>query len=228
MSKKAIEQRRRLWSNLVWLDNAAALLLGRPCGIEMNFVDVLPPSSLSDESLQACSPPSVERTSEPTTTLTSSSPSVTIYTFVCLRHSLALIMSKISKHFHAFPGQPRRYNDVIELDAELLHYRESLPRVYQLDDKGPVDKSFDQLCPFLTLHRHLINLELHYVRIALHRPYLLVDSELYSASREACLETAKWDLSARKRFEAVVKCPLMDGSSLKLGGLHRIFKWVIV
>jgi hypothetical protein len=226
MSKQAIEQRRRLWSNLVWLDNAAALLLGRPCGIEMSYVDVLPPSSLSDEALQSGTPPpsTADRTSEPMASASSSSPPPTIYTFVCLRHSLALIMSKISRHFHAYPGQPRRYSDVTELDAELLRYRDSLPGPYQLGEKGAVDKSFDQLCPFLPLHRHLINLELHYVRIALHRPYLLVDSEVYSASREACLETAKWDLSARKRYEADVSWPRKSGSSNQLGGLHRIFK----
>lgn len=228
LSRVAIEQRRRLWSNLLWLDQSSALLLGRPSAIDLSYVDVLPPCPISDESLATSyhspswNPPSPEETFS-----FSSSFPPTIYHFVCLRHSLALIMAKITRHFHAHPGQPRNYKELLEIDDLLVQYRHSLPSIFQMDNNANViDRSWDDSCNFLPLHRYLINIELHYVRIALHRPYLLLDTdEKYIASKLAGLETAQWDLAIRRAVEE--RGPGWPKEKVDAGiggGVHRMFK----
>ncbi|KAG8703765.1 hypothetical protein FRC08_002650 [Ceratobasidium sp. 394] len=51
--------------------------------------------------------------------------------------------------------------------------------------------------PFLALHRLMINTEIQYVQIALHRPYVLRMGEKYDPARTACFDAARIDCRCR-------------------------------
>ncbi len=118
-------------------------------------------------------------------------------TFVVLRHTLAGIMGRIS-HFFQKVNSPRHYSDVLALDDELVKFTQSLPPYYSLDP----DTSLDETHFYIPAHRFLLVTEILFVRITLHRPFLLrrLSSDKYLRSRKACFECAMQDFGIRRRF----------------------------
>ena len=121
-------------------------------------------------------------------------------TFFILRHQLAVVMGHISDFFQNVHS-PRHYSDVIALDDELLNWKQDLPPFYSLDP----DTSLDVSHPYIPMQRFLLVTEFLFVRISLHRPYLLrkLDSSKYSRSRDACFESALKDHQIRQEYIAV-------------------------
>ena len=108
-------------------------------------------------------------------------------------------MGRMSDFFQNV-NSPRHYADVIALDDELLKYKQNLPTYYSLDP----DTSLDDSHPYIPLQRFLLVTEFLFVRISLHRPYLLrkLDSTKYSRSRDACFESALKDHQIRQEYIA--------------------------
>lgn len=142
-------------------------------------------------------------------------------TFVILRHQLAKIIGHIVHHFQ-FVRSHLRYQEVLNLDNELQQFVAALPPHYSLDP----DTSLDAVLDFLPVHRFLIVTEVYFVRISLHRPYLLrkLDSDRFNFSRKACFDSAKRDFEARQAFKATTHKTILDS----LGGAYREFQAAMI
>lgn len=118
-------------------------------------------------------------------------------TFVILRHQLASIIGRMVHHFQKV-NSPSHYSDVLALDDDLLKFVATLPPHFALDP----DTSLDEKMQFLPVHRFLLTTEIVFVRVILHRPYLLrkLSSDRYLRSRIACFESAIKDFEVRKAF----------------------------
>lgn len=118
-------------------------------------------------------------------------------TYIILRHTLSSIMGRMAHHFQKI-SSARHYSDVLALDDELLKFIQSLPPFYSLDP----DTSLDETHFYIPAHRYLLVTEILFVRITLHRPYLLrrLGSDRYVRSRNACFDCAMKDFMIRRRF----------------------------
>lgn len=122
-------------------------------------------------------------------------------TFVILRHQLAKIIGKIVHHFQQVRDKSP-YSEVVALDDELLKFVTRLPPHFALQP----DKSLDETSKYIPVHRFLLITEILFVRISLHRPYILrrLKTDRYARSRAACFESAIKDFEIRKHFREVV------------------------
>lgn len=172
-------------SYLYHADRSYALVLGRPHAIQDDYTSTLPPSNIDDE-LSPGRKPSAPSPSSPTP-----------MTFVILRHALASIIGRMVHHFQQV-RTPSRYSEVLSLDDELLRFIDNLPSHFSFKP----DTSLDESCTYIPVHRFLLITEILFVRIGLHRPYLLrrLSSDRYSRSRKACFDSAMKDSEVRKAF----------------------------
>ena len=183
LDRKQAEYRRRIWSYLYHADHSYALILGRPMSILDEYSSTLPPLNLDyDMTLPMDHPPP----------LTSPTP----MTFVLLRHGLARIIGGIVHHFQQVQ-RPTHYSEVLKLDDELTAFWDSLPPHFSYQP----DKSLDDKLPFLVTHRFLLLTEVMFVKITLHRPYLL-RSDRYIQSRNACFDATVKYFNIRQDFRA--------------------------
>jgi hypothetical protein len=124
-------------------------------------------------------------------------------TFIILRHSLASIIGRIVHHFQQV-RTASHYSDVLALDDDILRFINNLPPHFALEP----DTSLDSSMKFIPVHRFLLLTEIFFIRISLHRPYLLrrLDSDRYGRSRIASFESAIRDSRVRQAFrEAMPK-----------------------
>jgi len=142
-------------------------------------------------------------------------------TFVILRHQLALIIGRIVHHFQQIQ-EKSYYSEVITLDDDLLKFITNLPSHYSLSP----NTSLDDTDPFIPIHRFLLLTEILFVRISLHRPYLLkrLDSERYSRSRVACFESAIKDYEIRQEFRDSV----LEETRVGLSNAYREFQTAMI
>ncbi|KAI0268275.1 fungal-specific transcription factor domain-containing protein [Gloeopeniophorella convolvens] len=178
-----VEYRRRVWAYLYHADRSYALFLGRPNAIQDAYSSTLPPLNVEDEVSvsELRSPP-------PLTTPTR-------MTFAILRHKLAGIIGRIVHHFQQV-RQHSHYSDVLTIDDDILKFLDNLPPHFALN----YDASLDDTHQYLPAHRFLLLTEVFFIRISLHRPYLLrrLGSDRYSRSRRACFESAVKDFEIRR------------------------------
>lgn len=122
-------------------------------------------------------------------------------TFVILRHQLAKIIGRIVHHFQQV-RERSSYSEVVALDDELLNLVTRLPPHFALNP----DKSLDEKFRYIPVHRFLLITEILFVRISLHRPYILrrLGSDRYARSRVACFESAIKDFEVRQRFREIM------------------------
>ncbi|CAE6442569.1 unnamed protein product [Rhizoctonia solani] len=92
----------------------------------------------------------------------------------------------------------------------------------------PYDEPEPGAYPMLPTHRFMINTEVQYVRIALHRPYVLRAGEKYEPSRNACFEAARIDRRARDTFRREVQWPDHRARRDHMGGLYRLFNSTMI
>ncbi|PCH41032.1 hypothetical protein WOLCODRAFT_137143 [Wolfiporia cocos MD-104 SS10] len=194
MDHAQVEKRRRIWSHLYHADRSIALVLGRPIAIQDVYTSTLPPSNVEDLMTSDLRKPLPLTTPTPTT-------------FMILRHTLAGIMGRLSHHFQQVQA-PSHYSEVLSLDDELLKCMQSLPPHYAVEP----DTSLDQSHPYIPVHRFLLVTEILFVRISLHRPYLLrrLGSDRYLRSRKACFESALTDYRIRQTFMATTTKEVRD------------------
>ena len=193
-------------SYLYHADRSYALVLGRPNSIQDDYTSTKPPSNIED-------------TNESTEALPLSHP--TPMTFVILRHQLAEIIGRIVHHFQQVKERSH-YSEVIALDDELLRFMENLPPHYSLQP----DRSLDESSPYIPIHRFLLITEILFIRISLHRPYLLrrVRSDRFSRSRKACFESAIKDFQVRESFREQVPKETRDS----LSNAYREFQTAMI
>jgi hypothetical protein len=142
-------------------------------------------------------------------------------TFVILRHQLAEIIGRMVHHFQQVRDKSH-YSEVISLDNDLLSFIETLPPHYSLHP----DTRLDATLPYIPIHRFLLITEILFVRISLHRPYMLrrLDSNRYSASRKACFESAIKDFEVRQAFRKVTPKEVRES----LGNSYRLFQSAMI
>ncbi|KAF9453082.1 hypothetical protein P691DRAFT_802459 [Macrolepiota fuliginosa MF-IS2] len=209
MDPARVEYRRRIWSYLYHADRSYALVLGRPNSIQDDYTSTKMPSNVDDASTQTSayeSPP-----------LSTPTP----MTFVILRHQLASIIGRIVHHFQQV-RERSHYSEVTVLDDELLKFIANLPPHYGLVP----DTSLDEAHPFVPIHRFLLITEILFVRISLHRPYLLkrLSSERFARSRAACFESAIKDYEIRQAFRENVTKETQDS----LSNAYREFQTAMI
>lgn len=172
-------------SYLYHADRSYALVLGRPNAIQDDYTSTLPPFNIDDEL-------SVVHTRSPPPLSTP-----TPMTFVILRHALAAIIGRMVHHFQQV-RTPSHYSEVLTLDDDLIKFITNLPPHFSLEP----NRSLDESLKYIPVHRFLLITEILFVRISLHRPYLLrrLSSDRYLRSRTACFESAIKDFAVRKVF----------------------------
>ena len=153
---------------LYHLDRTISLLVGRPASISDAHTDTRPPANLDDEELEGDFDPAGHPLTRPT-----------VYTYIIVRsvatmygnmnelmcrHKLAEIMGRIA--YHTFAIQLPDYTTVLNLDRELLAWRDALPPFFTMDNP---DTSLDKDHPYLFVQRHLLACEWYYTRITLNR-----------------------------------------------------------
>jgi hypothetical protein len=132
-------------------------------------------------------------------------------TFVILRHTLAAIIGRMVHHFQQVSTTPSSYTEVIALDEELMSFVNNLPPHFSLRP----DTSLDESSKYIRIHRFLLLTEIWFVRINLHRPYLLrrLNSDRYLRSRRACFESAMRDFEIRHAFRETMPRDARDSLS---------------
>ncbi|CAO1628635.1 unnamed protein product [Sympodiomycopsis kandeliae] len=214
------ERRRRLWSLLFYQDKSTSILLGRPPAIQNHHCDTMAPSDVDVDTMPRTAVAGPPRWAAPGTP-----PGV--FNFVAIRHELTILTGKIAEHFQNLSA-PRSYSDVVKIDEELEAFRAHLPSPYRCEEGTETDRSFDEVCPHLPLHRYLISVEYHYVRCTLHRPYLLRNSEKYALSRNAAFASARADRRCRKEYRKDVQWPKDRARKRHMGGLYRLFSSTLI
>ncbi|KAH7887695.1 fungal-specific transcription factor domain-containing protein [Phlebopus sp. FC_14] len=204
-----VENRRRIWSYLYHADRSYALVLGRPHAIQDDYTCTLPPLNIEDDFA-----PSNIRNPPPLTC-------PTLMTFVILRHQLASLIGRMVHHFQKVRN-PGHYSDVLALDDDLLRFVANLPPHFALEP----DTSLDDTKKFLPVHRFLLITEVLFVRVGLHRPYLLrkLSCDRYLRSRRACFESAMKDFEVRKAFRKAIPKETRDS----LHNAYREFQTAMI
>lgn len=135
-----------------------------------------------------------------------------------------MIIGHIVHHFQQVRNH-HNYNSVIALDEEIQHFVAHLPPHFAQDDP---DTSLDTSQPYIPVHRFIIITEVFFVRISLHRPYLLrrLSSDRYSLSRRACFDSAKRDYRTRQAFKQSASSSVEVLRAL--GGAYREFQAAMI
>ncbi|KAI0318688.1 fungal-specific transcription factor domain-containing protein [Amylostereum chailletii] len=198
MEPAQVEYRRRIWAYLYHADRSYALVLGRPNAIQDAYTSTHSPLNVEDEVTLA-----EIRNPPPLTTATR-------MTFVILRHTLAGIIGRIVHHYQQV-RQHTHYSDVLAIDDDLLKFLHTLPPHFSLQP----DTSLDEAYPYIPAHRYLLITEVLFVRISLHRPYLLrrLGTDRYLRSRDACFESATKDFEVRATFREKIPQTTLDSLS---------------
>lgn len=211
MTPFQIEYHRRIWSYLYHADRTYSLILGRPYCIQDEYTTTQPPSNI-DESL--FTPELVAGQELPLTTPTQS-------TYLILRHKLSYYVGLVVHHFQQV-RKPSHYSEVIALDDEICKFAASLPAHFAMEP----DTSLDSTHEYLPVHRFIITTEIFFVRIALHRPYVLrkLDSDRYAQSRVICFDQAIKDFQFRQAFKQTVSRDVIAS----LGWAYREFQSAMI
>lgn len=196
-------------------DRSYALFLGRPNAIQDAYSSTLPPLNVEDEVS-----PSELRKPPPLSTPTR-------MTFAILRHRLAGIIGRIVHHFQQV-RQHSHYSDVLAMDDDILRFLDNLPPHFALN----FDASLDDTHPYLPAHRFLLLTEIFFIRISLHRPYLLrrLGSDRYSRSRRACFVSAVKDFEIRRSISSKLSQEMLvalniayrDFQSAMISGIYLV------
>jgi hypothetical protein len=142
-------------------------------------------------------------------------------TFVILRHHLAEIIGRMVHHFQQVQ-EKSRYLEVLSLEDDLLKFIDNLPPHYAFSP----DTSLDHIHTYIPVHRFLLVTEILFVRISLHRPYMLrrLNSDRYARSRAACFQSAITDFEVRRAFRETVPKETRDS----LSNAYREFQTAMI
>jgi hypothetical protein len=219
LPRKVIETRRRLWSQLYFLDVSIALALGRPNSInekhcvfkEMNNIWV---DDMSNEEAAVAQPLDLEANPTPSA-------------FLIFQHRLSQIITSIYDMQFSVASSPdssASYDEVMRIEDHLQFWKNSLPSYFGLD----ADLCMDDRYTYVRWHRHYLHTAFHFARITLHRAYLFRSSitDRFRRSRDACISSACADLRIKldlhnptmsERIKADAGTQQLSNSALILG-----------
>lgn len=144
LPRKTTEVRRRLYSHLITLDRMIALAIGRPYAIfEQQTLSQIPENIWVDDM------PSEEASAASARPLNDPQPSLVVR----LGHELAIILGHIQER--CFGLSPTCYDDVLQLDNELVEWKGALPLYFTIE--GP-DLSLDASRPYLKWNRLYVSI----------------------------------------------------------------------
>jgi hypothetical protein len=221
LSAQEAETRRRVWSLVYFTDRTLCMTLGRPTQIDDNVVDTQLPDDKDD--LDVFSEMMVR---SPVTNSSVGAPSPLTYTRH--RHQLAVIMGKIIGTYQNLHS-PAHYGDIIAIDKQLEQHRKTLPSFFrsEIDANGElthIDTTWDEMLPFVPIHRYLLESDIDHIRVSLHRPYLLRPSNKaghrYEFSRRSCIAAAHRSILLRKDIIGYLKAKFGEGRIPKAYHLH--------
>ncbi len=202
LSHQETALRRNVWSCVYYADKTLALNLGRPTGILDSVCDTQAPY---DEELEEEFPHPVK--DAPPGVLPGGVSAPTCLTYTTVRFQLGAIMSRVVDIYQEV-HRPAHYKDVLDIDQHLEAVRHNMPFYFRCKlnnaDQIEVDTRLDDAFPFIPVHRFLIEAEINFLRMALHRPFLLRSAGSqggrYMPSRKACLKAAHLDIRLRDYF----------------------------
>ena len=202
LSHEDTQYRRIIWTVVYYGDKTLALNLGRPTAIQDSVCDAEAPFNEDIEEEYPHPHSTAVPASLPPDVLTP-----TCQTYASYRHGFGKIMSRVVSIYQEV-ARPAHYKDVLAIDKDLELLRSSLPFYFRSKlnqkDEIVVDSSVDEAFPFIPVHRFLIEAEVNFLRIALHRPFLLrsagTKGSRYLPSRRGCVQTAHLDLKLRNHF----------------------------
>lgn len=206
------EMRRIIWMHLYLEDRFSSLIVGQAPMIRESFCDTRPPS----ETLSNGADPSY----------------FDLPNILRARYRLSSIVGKALDLFFS-DDHEMVYEAVLNLDHELQAFKEVLPSPYGLDVEhthsafyrdrpgGDDGSSFRRVA----LHRFVLHIDICYVRISIHLPYLRRGSgdSAFQRSRQAALEAAIDDHRARQKLRQELDWPNNIARDSFVGGRFFYF-----
>jgi len=219
LPRKVIETRRRLWSQLYFLDVTIALALGRPNSINEKHcvfkeIDNIWVDDMSNEDAALARPLDLE---------TSPTPSA----LLIFQYRLSRIITRIyDMQFSVASAtdSSASYDEVMQIEDLLQLWKDALPSYFSID----ADLRMDHQYSYLRWHRHYLHTAFHFARITLHRAFLFRSSitDRFRHSRDACISSACADLQIKlslhnpttsERIKADLGTQQLSNSALILG-----------
>ncbi|WFD35781.1 hypothetical protein MCUN1_002643 [Malassezia cuniculi] len=219
LDARTTERRRRLWAIVYYHDRQASILMSRPSSIQEKHCDTALPS---DVDLEDVSPR--ERATIPRF-VAKEKPGV--YAYVYFRQILAQLMGDTLELFQDVT-RTVRYSDILAMDKRLAEFHDQLPAYFREPSDPAGSREFDAECSYLPIQRYLLLIEYNFVRITLHRPYILRNDSRFINSRNIAFQVAMNDRLVRKEFSESVHWPPTVARSFHIGGLYRLFNTTLV
>ncbi|PWN38169.1 uncharacterized protein FA14DRAFT_188195 [Meira miltonrushii] len=229
LPSEEIAARRRIWSIVYFGDRILCMNLGRPTAIDDNVVDTelvddSDPTGEFDEYMKVLPGAKIPPGEKPR-----------FLTFTRVRSRLAVVMGKVVRIYQNVQT-PAHYSDVVAIDHELdaLHKTFAGHLRSEFDAAGEVrnvNTDWDSVYEFVPVHRYLQQAELLFIRMSLHRSYLLRPSyrgsagkggahqhhhhphHRYNFSRRSCIEAAYQTLKLRADLTRTIYSRLREGEN---------------
>ncbi|KAH8113278.1 fungal-specific transcription factor domain-containing protein [Phellopilus nigrolimitatus] len=205
-----VEYRRRIWAYLYHADRSYSMVLGRPYAIQDEYTTTLPPLNVED--LDNLTPSTLVVPSAPTR-----------MSFVILRHGLAYLIGKMVHYFQRVRIQ-NHYSEVLALDDDLQKFIDNLPPHFSFNPDTSLDNM--EKYSYIPLHRYLLTTEILFVRISLHRPFILrrLDSDRHARSRRAAFTAALKDFEVRQAYRHTQTTEVLH----MVGNAYREFQTAMI
>jgi hypothetical protein len=188
------EMRRRVWTFVKQMDVSFSFQLGLPSMIRSSECDTEIPRNLFDDEF-----------GEGTTELPPSRPSTepTPISYMITKSRLVNVFGTILEQFNSL--EPRVYEDVMKLDAELQEERERIPPHLQF---VPLEESVTEPAA-LIIQRYYLDLLYQKALCVLHRKYLARGREntRFARSRLSCIEASMVLLSHQATLHRETQSP---------------------
>ncbi|MCO5555808.1 hypothetical protein L7F22_009353 [Adiantum nelumboides] len=224
LPSEEIAARRRIWSIVYFGERILCMNLGRPTAIDDNVVDTelvddSDPTGEFDEYMKVLPGAKIPAGEKPK-----------FLSFTRVRSQLAVMMGKVVRIYQNV-HTPAHYSDVVALDHELDALQKTFPDHLRSDfdsagEVRNVNMDWDNVYEFIPVHRYLQQAELLFVRMSLHRSYLLRPSyrgsagkgahnhhphHRYNFSRRSCIEAAYQTLKLRADLTRTIYSRLKEG-----------------
>ncbi|PWN47872.1 hypothetical protein IE53DRAFT_381794 [Violaceomyces palustris] len=215
LGKEECEIRRQVWSHVYFSERILSFNLGRPTGIDDRVVDTQPPSEEDSAGDFAEYMAPLSKTSLPSRL---SGPQPHFLTYLGIRHRLGKIIGNLKVSHQGLQAHVD-HDEIADIDKGLVALHRSLPNHLrsELDERGNlthVDSTWDHTYEFVAVHRYLLQTEILFVRMAIHRPYLLhatpkargkkslrlqeKETQTYESGKRACVTSAYQTLILRR------------------------------
>ncbi|KAM0756018.1 hypothetical protein T439DRAFT_376279 [Meredithblackwellia eburnea MCA 4105] len=190
LSPLEAEMRRRLWWILFAYDRFSNLAFGRPYVISEHHCDTNLPANADISAVGL---------HDPTPIVSHPREHITPYTSILFEIELSIIVGRICDR--CFSARPSSYKDVLDADRMLVEYEQRLPPAF----RNPSLELLHEI-PYLAADMQFCQLQLTWIRMVLHRPYLLrripvAGPDPFDKSRTAAISFAQKLLSVQRDLQ---------------------------